>query len=191
MVPVGSRTAASGRKRVWIGTVVVVLAIGAIVAAVLAPRSSALLVVGVRAPAFTLKTPQGRTVSLPRLRGKAVLLEFFATWCPHCNAEAPRLDSLYASLPKSRIAFVSVNADGEAPAGVKAFQARYGIRFPVVLDPSSHRQGTAGPVTAGYRVRAYPTFYVVDPNGRISWRGEGEQSNAELRFQLVQALSGR
>jgi cytochrome oxidase Cu insertion factor (SCO1/SenC/PrrC family) len=50
-----------------------------------------LLPVGATAPAFTLETPQGAKVSLASYRGHAVLLEFFASWCPHCNAESPHL----------------------------------------------------------------------------------------------------
>src|SRR5262249_7626279 len=59
-----------------------------------------LLPVGSAAPAFALGTPAGRKVALASLRGKAVLLEFFASWCPHCAAEAPHLRRLALSLPK-------------------------------------------------------------------------------------------
>src|SRR5262249_43649364 len=61
-----------------------------------------LLPVGAQAPDFTLRTPTGTSVSLRDLRGKAVLLELFATWCPHCNAEAPHLKQLSAELPRSK-----------------------------------------------------------------------------------------
>ena len=79
-----------------------------------------------------------------------MLLEFFATWCPHCNAEAPHLQRLYASLPKSRYAFASVNADGEDAASVFAYHRYYGLSFPALLDPSGtpgnfHKPGAGGP----------------------------------------------
>ena len=62
-----------------------------------------LLKPGTLAPAFTLKTPQGQTVSLSDFRGKPVLLELFATWCPHCQAEAPHLAKLATELqPEGR-----------------------------------------------------------------------------------------
>lgn len=155
---------------------------------------SYLLRVGSKAPGFTLKTPEGAPLSLADLRGKAVLLEFFATWCPHCNAEAPHLRSLYASLPKSRYAFLSVNADGENAASVFAFHRYYGLRYPALLDPSAvpgsySHQGAAGAVTTRYRLQVYPTFYVIDPTGRIVSAAGGEQPDALLRKELARAAA--
>jgi hypothetical protein len=66
-----------------------------------------LLKPGTTAPAFSLKTPLGDTVSLSDFAGKALLLEFFATSCPHCQAEAPHLEALYNSLDRSRYAMAS------------------------------------------------------------------------------------
>jgi len=156
------------------------------------PENANLLPVGSTAPAFTLSTPQGQKVSLAGYRGKAVLLEFFATWCPHCNAEAPHLHRLYASLPKSKVAFVSVNADGETGPSVFAFHRYYGLQYPALVDPSAHpgsfnTQGEAGPVTTSYRVVDFPTFYVIDPQGRIAWRSDGEQPDALLVDELAAA----
>lgn len=154
-----------------------------------------LLPVGAKAPSFTLKTPEGQTFKLGHLRRKAVLVEFFATWCPHCDAEAPHLRGLYSALPKNKVAFVSINADGENPASVYAYHRYFGLPFPALLDPSPqpgdfHQPGAAGVVTTRYRVRSYPTFYVLDPNGRISWRSDGEQPDALLRQRLLQAANG-
>jgi peroxiredoxin len=156
------------------------------------PPTTDLLPAGTKAPSFTLGTPTGERVSLADYRGKAVLLEFFATWCPHCAAEAPHVRRLAESLPGSRFAFVSVNADGEDAASVFAFHRYFGLPYPALLDPSAqpgsfHQPGAAGPVTTRYRVGAYPTFYVLDPHGRITWRSDGEQPDAKLRQELEQA----
>jgi len=157
-----------------------------------APYSQRLLPVRSPAPGFALKTPQGETVRLADLRGKAVLLEFFTTWCPHCNAEAPHLQDIHSSLPGSQYAFLSVNADGEDAASVFAYHRYWGLAFPAVLDPSSvpgsfTSRGAPGPVTEQYGIDAYPAYYVLDRSGRITWRGDGEQPDALLVSELRQA----
>lgn len=156
------------------------------------PSNPNLLTAGTTAPGFTLKTPTGETVSLSDFRGKAVLIEFFATWCPHCNAESPHIRSLSKSLPSSKYAFVSINADGETAPSVFAYHLYFGFDFPALLDPSSRpgsfsSPGDAGPVSVAYRVQSFPTFYVVDTNGRVAWASDGEQPNALLRQQLARA----
>ena len=157
-----------------------------------APSNANLLPVGSAAPGFTLETPTGKNVSLSDYRGKAVLLEFFATWCPHCAVETPHLQNLFASLPKARYAWLLVNSDGERAPDVFAFHRYFGLTAPALLDPSIqpgdfHHQGAAGLVTIKYNVRFIPTLYVIDPHGKIAWRSDGEQPDALLRQELVQA----
>ena len=152
-----------------------------------------LLPVGSAAPAFTLRTPAGEPVSLKALRGKAVLLEFFATWCPHCAAEAPHLRALFSSLPRSKVAFVAVDANGEDAPSVFAYHVYFGLPFPAVLDPGSSTvtfpaHGRVGPVSRSYGVGVYPTFYVLDPGGRVTWRSGGEQPDALLGQELRRAM---
>ena len=154
--------------------------------------TSGLLAVGARAPDFTLRTPSGAHVSLQALRGKAVLLEFFATWCPHCNAEAPHLHDLYGRLPHRKIAFVSIDGNSDDAPSVFAYHVWYGLPFPAVLDQGSRtvtfpEHGPLGPVTKAYGVAEWPTFYVVDPQGRVTWRSGGEQPDALLEAELRRA----
>jgi thiol-disulfide isomerase/thioredoxin len=157
------------------------------------PLANDLLPVGSRAPSFALRTPTGRRVALEDFRGKAVLLEFFAIWCPHCAAQAPHLDKLARSLPQARYAFVSIDANGADAASVLAYHVYFGFPFPVLLDPGDGdpatfpRHGSPGPVTRAYRVGYFPTFYVLDPGGRITWRSDGEQPTALLRRELRRA----
>lgn len=156
------------------------------------PSAASLLAVGASAPPFSLRTPTGAPVRLGGLRGRAVLLEFFATWCPHCAAEAPYLERLFASLPHTRYAFVAINADGETAPSVLAYHIYFGLAFPAALDPgarpgSFHAPGAPGPISTAYRVRSLPTFYVINPAGRIVWAGAGEEPEALLRGELGRA----
>jgi thiol-disulfide isomerase/thioredoxin len=151
-----------------------------------------LLPVGSFATNFTLETPQGGKVSLSSYRGKAVLLEFFATWCPHCNAEEPYLATMAKSLQSKGVRFLAVNADGETAPSVYAFHRYYGMSYPALVDPSSqagsfNSPGASGPVSSAYQVEAFPTFYVLDKTGKITWRSDGEQPNALLRQELLKA----
>jgi thiol-disulfide isomerase/thioredoxin len=158
------------------------------------PTNDSLLAPGTVAPPFTLKDPQGRSYSLSTYRGKPVLLELFATWCPHCNAEAPHLVKLAKQLG-NRAAFLSVDGDGEDAGSVFAYHRYYGFPFPALLDPSDDpgsfsSPGSSGPVSTAYHLKSFPTFYVIGPDGRVAWASDGEQPDAKLRQELLQAAKG-
>ena len=73
-------------------------------------------------------------MSLSDYAGKALLIEFFATSCPHCQAEAPHLQGLYKTLDTSRQQMVSINADSEGAPSVYAFHRYFGLPYPALLD---------------------------------------------------------
>jgi peroxiredoxin len=151
--------------------------------------SGTLLPVGSTAPDFTLSAPDGKLVKLSQYRGKTVFLEFFATWCPHCQAEAPHLLQVYNSLPSSNVVFLSVNGDSEDAASVHAFTRHFGLPWGVYLDPGSpagsfSQQGGVGPVSRAYGLALFPTFYVIDPRGRIAWRADREQPDSLILAKL-------
>jgi peroxiredoxin len=156
---------------------------------------ASLLKPGTTAPSFTLKTPQGQTVSLSDYKGKAVLLELFATWCPHCQAEAPHLARLARELAPKGVQFVSVNGDGENAASVFAFHRYFASPYPALLDyqgsPSGSftKLGRPGPVSTAYRLQSFPTFYVIKPDGTIAWAAQGEQPDALLKQKLLAVAS--
>jgi peroxiredoxin len=158
------------------------------------PADSSLLPPGSKAPPFTLRTPEGVPVSLRSLRGKTVLLELFATWCPHCAAEAPHLKTMYGKLSPKHYAFVAVNGDGEDAASVLAYHVYFDSPFPAVLDPSSRPgtfsdAGSPGPVSRAYELKVFPTFYVIDRHGKIAWSAVGEQPDALLMAELRNAAA--
>jgi peroxiredoxin len=154
-----------------------------------------LLAPGTTAPPFTLKTPEGATVSLSDFRGKAVLVELFATWCPHCQAEAPHLERLSQQLDPAKAAIVAIDGSSGDPASVFAYHRYFGLSFPALVDPSGtagsfSQPGPAGPVSTSYRLAQFPTFYVISPRGKVTWAAQGEQPDALLRQKVDQVIRG-
>ncbi len=159
-----------------------------------AARNPDLLSVGSAAPDFSLKTPTGEQIRFSDYRGKTVLLEFFATWCPKCQAETKHLIEIVSGLPPSNVAILAVNADGEDAGSVYAFNRYFGVQYPTLVDPGSrpanfNHPGEGGPVSAAYKARYYPTFYVVDAKGLIVWRSDGEQPDALIEHKLRAAAA--
>jgi thiol-disulfide isomerase/thioredoxin len=88
------------------------------------------------APDFTLPTLSGETVRLSDLRGKVVLVNFWATWCVPCRTEMPTLEELYQYYKERGLEVVAVNLDALSTAGVEAFVKEVAVTFRIVLDPS-------------------------------------------------------
>jgi peroxiredoxin len=183
----GMSRRARTRLTVVLGGCILAVALTAVLLAVFPPGKEALLPLGAPAPGFALRTSAGATVSLQQLRGKAVLLEFCASWSSHCVAEVPVLNRLF-----SQAAVVSIDGDSEEAASVAAFGRTFHARFPLALDPGSRTvsfptHGPRGPVTGRYRVTAFPTFYVLDSRGRVVWAAAGVQTHGVLARELRRA----
>jgi peroxiredoxin len=108
---------------------------------------------------FTLPTPDGRPFRLSDHRGRVVLINFWATWCPPCREEMPSMERLYARQRDRRFTLVAVSLDSN-PALVVPYFKQSGLSFPVVLDP---RMDLAN----SYGVRALPASFIVDPRGTL------------------------
>ncbi|PTX64243.1 peroxiredoxin [Melghirimyces profundicolus] len=124
---------------------------------------------GEQAPDFCLPTLEGETVCLKDLRGKVVLLSFWVTWCPSCQADLPGKEVFARSLDASRFAFFTVNVTGREPdpGRVKPFIRKHGYRFPVLLDDGRSTYDAFG-------ITSVPASVLIDPEGRIAGRyGEG------------------
>jgi len=117
---------------------------------------------GFLAPDFTLETLEGKSVTLSNLRGQAVLINFWATWCPPCRAEMPAFQETYTDYEKQGFVIVAVNATlQDNSTDIATFIEEFGLSFPVVLD-------TEGTVNQLYQVRSLPTSFFVDKEGVIS-----------------------
>ena len=139
-------------------------------------------IVGTAAPDFTLPDANGHPVNLHDLRGKVVVVDFWATWCPPCRAEMPLLQQMQNELADKGLVVLGLDV-GEDAGTVTAFAKQQSYTFALLL-------GAEPNVSARYFVEAYPTTFVVDRRGRIAFRDLGGDSAAKLR-SAVQAALGR
>lgn len=132
--------------------------------------------VGDIAADFTLASLDGSSVKLTDYRGKKVLLNFWATWCPPCKAEMPHIEKFYNEMRDQGVVVLGVNlTDTEKSAAkVETFARQRELSFPIVLD-------RAGQVRDLYQVRAYPTSIVIDSRGMIRSKHQGAASYDSLR----------
>lgn len=138
------------------------------------PQETAASVVNY-APDFEVLDKDGNSVKLSDFRGKPVVLNFWATWCPPCKAELPDFDEAAATYG-DKVHFLMVNlTDGgrDTVDGVKAFVAENGYTFPVYFD-------TTYSAANAYRVYSIPTTYLINADGEIIGRKEGMMTGAEL-----------
>ena len=135
------------------------------------------------APAMTLMALDGDRVDLARLRGKVVLVNFWATWCPPCRKEMPSMNRLAARMADRPFAILGVNM-GDSPDAIRAFLKQVPVAFPILLDPD-------GTQLQPWQVVAFPTSYVVDRRGqiRLGLFGSIEWDGPEAVAALEQVLA--
>jgi thiol-disulfide isomerase/thioredoxin len=126
------------------------------------------------APDFTLGTLDGGTLTLSSLRGRWVLINFWATWCAPCRAEMPYLDTLAAD---NLLTVLAINMR-EQPEEVRVFVAELGIDFPILLNPDDA-------TLLAYGVRGLPTSFLIAPDGTIARRILGPVQAADLTLAGV------
>ena len=141
---------------------------------------------GQPAPPFTLADLGGKSLRLEEFRGKkAVVVNFWATWCVPCRDEMPTLERLWQERQGS-LEVLGVSVDVGDPERVKSFVRAVGVTFPILLDP----EGKAG---RPYRIRALPTSFVIDRSGILRYReiGYRDWTSSETRYFLDEALRPR
>jgi cytochrome c biogenesis protein CcmG/thiol:disulfide interchange protein DsbE len=116
---------------------------------------------GFSAPDFTLETLDGDHVNLSDLRGKAVLVNFWASWCPPCRAEMPAIEKVYRAYKDLGFEVLAVNTTNQDEVdAASAFVRELGLTFPIPLDRT-------GAVSASYNLHGLPSSYFVGPDGVI------------------------
>ena len=135
--------------------------------------------VGHKAPDFTLNTLAGDEIQLSNLRGRPVVVNFWATWCPPCRAEIPFFQE--ANRKYNGQAVILGVDDGEPRETVARFAGELGMTYPIPLDEE-------GVVSRQYRANSLPTTYFIDRNGVIQHLHIGIINQAVLESQIEQLL---
>lgn len=120
-----------------------------------------------------------RIETLDEYRGKIIVLNFWATWCPPCRAEMPGLEAFYQEYRDQGVVVLAVNVSDSA-ADIIAFAREYGLTFPILRD--SQREGIRT-----YRVQALPTTFFLDRQGQVRHRQVGAMSK-DAFAQLLERL---
>ncbi len=171
------------RKWLWaIGVGILFVTAGLLAACrpdVPAPVRAVKAEVGYSAPDFELTDLSGKSVRLSDFRGKPVVLNFWATWCPPCRQELPTLQDLHVRRG-SAVVLLAIS-QGEAAQDVLAFVRQYGYTFRVLLDPQLS-------VGQAYGARAIPMTVVVDPDGVIIFIRRGVIRPGELDLALQEYI---
>jgi len=134
---------------------------------------------------FTGKTSDGKAMSLAQLRGRVVLLNFFATWCSECRPEMPMFEKLHQEFASQGLVVLGINVR-EGIRVIHKYAKELGLTFPLVLDPN-------GQISRSYGVIGLPTTFLIARDGRPvalaigprEW--DGEKSKAIVRTLLAES----
>ncbi len=138
---------------------------------------------GEAAPVFALQDDRGSTVSLARYRGRVVVMNLWASWCPPCRAELPDLQRLSDAYARRRLVVVGVN-EGEAAQRAGAFARSLQIRFPIWID-GGERYGRT------YAALGLPTTILVDARGDVARGFDGALTYEQMRAAVDPLMNGR
>ena len=131
-----------------------------------------------QAPEFDLEDADGNRVRLSDYRGKPLIVNFWATWCPPCREEMPSMQRAWEQLSQEDIGLIAINV-GEDADTIFQFTANYPVQFPLPMDLDSQ-------VVQAWPVKGLPTTFVVDAEGRLAYQAVGgrEWDHPELLDQV-------
>ena len=139
------------------------------------------MLAGAPAASFTVRRLTGESDSLAGYRGKVVLVNLWATWCPPCREEIPALETLYKQYRSKGFVVLGID-QGESASVADAFARKFGVTFPILID-DAQQYGRA------YAAQGLPTSVLVDRSGRIVKGIDGEMTLAQMRALVAPSLS--
>ena len=128
---------------------------------------------------FTLNTLEGNEITLSGLKGKVVVLNFWATWCPPCKAEIPDFIEVYSQYKDKGVEFLGVSS--EQPSIVSDFAKNFGINYPILIDQS-------GKVFSAWGINSIPTTFIIDSESNIVYGQVGMMTKEKLTIAIEQVL---
>jgi peroxiredoxin len=138
---------------------------------------------GMQAPDFELTSLDGKRVKLSDFRGKAVVLNFWATWCPPCKVEMPWFVEFQKQHEKDGLVILGIAMDDSEPQKIAQFTSEMGVNYPVLLgtDKVSEQYGN---------VEFLPTTFYVDRHGKIFGKAAGLIDRSEIQHDIEHMLNG-
>jgi peroxiredoxin len=148
-----------------------------------APSANGVLAPGQPAPDLTLQGRDGKPLTLTASKGRPVLVDFWASWCPPCRISIPALDSLYREFHDRGLDVIAINVD-ERRKDADEFIGTRQYAMPIVFDPRGNSPREAG-------VYGMPTSFLVDRSGKIRFvhRGYSDKVLESYRREVLQLLA--
>lgn len=132
------------------------------------------------APTFSLKLLDGKTIRLQDLRGKVVVLNFWASWCPSCRQEAPALSNTYKAYKNKGVIFLGIGIN-DTEENLKAFVEEFKKTYPNGLDATRR-------IADAYGVTGVPETFIITKEGRIARKWIGPITESQLSAFIEEAL---
>lgn len=136
------------------------------------------------APDFSLPDLKGKKVKLSDFRGKVVILDFFATWCPPCRAEIPHFVALYKQHKDRGLVIIGVSLDQGGVRVVESFVKKYGINYTILMEDQKVVKNYGG-------IRGIPTTFVIDKQGGIYKKYVGYRDKSVFEKDIQELISHR
>jgi len=134
---------------------------------------------GPAAPDFTLQDLDGREIRLAALRGKTVVLDFWATWCPPCEFQIPILNEVYDAYRARGVEILGISVDTEGADVVRSYVEKHGARYPILIGSESLARSFGAP--------GFPSLILVGPDGTIDQVHVGLIEAPELEKAIAEA----